>query len=144
MEFSDWITQKFIRWRGDRVGRGSSVADFAKLFGATQPVLSMWMKKGGKRPKSAKYINALVAVYGDEVYQILGLTPPAQNHLRENGYGSAFSSLPRSIRSELTIAIDEINAIYAARKILPDSPEALAIADEVFARHGFSRTSKKN
>lgn len=79
MNFSDWITQKFVEWRGKRIGNSASVKEFAKLFGASQQLMSDWMKpseRGGKAPRSAKYINALAAVYGDEVYSVLGLVKP--------------------------------------------------------------------
>ena len=76
MEFSDWITQKFLAWRGDKIGKGSSVVEFVKLFGTTQSLMSQWMKKGGKTPQSAKYINALYSVYGEEVYKLIGLARP--------------------------------------------------------------------
>lgn len=72
MEFSDWITKKYIAWRGDRMGNEASIAKFADLFGASQQVMSEWMKKGGGKPRSQKYVNALVKVYGNEVYEILG------------------------------------------------------------------------
>jgi len=74
VEFSDWITEKFVEWRGGRVGQSASVAEFAKLFGASQPLVSGWMKAGGKVPRAKKYINALAAVYGDEAYEVLGLS----------------------------------------------------------------------
>ena len=32
------------------------------------------MAKGGKVPRAKKYINALAAVYGDEAYEVLGLS----------------------------------------------------------------------
>ena len=74
MEFSDWITGKFVKWRGERVGNSASIAEFAKQFGAPQPLVSGWMKAGGKVPRAKKYINALAAVYGDEAYEVLGLS----------------------------------------------------------------------
>jgi len=77
VEFSDWITGKFVKWRGERVGNSASIAEFAKQFGAPQQLVSSWMKpvaKGGKVPRAKKYINALAAVYGDEAYEVFGLS----------------------------------------------------------------------
>jgi SOS regulatory protein LexA len=74
MEFSEWITQKFVDWRGDRIGKGSSIAEFGRQFGASQQLMSEWMKKDGKKPTSTKYVNALVRVYGDEILEILDIT----------------------------------------------------------------------
>lgn len=76
MEFYEWITKKYIDWRGERFGAGTSIAAFGSLFGASQQLVSEWMKKGGKQPSSKKYINALVSVYGSEALIALGINKP--------------------------------------------------------------------
>jgi hypothetical protein len=81
MDFSDWITNKYIEWRGRSLGRSGSVAEFARLFNASQPLMSQWMKKSGKVPTSQKYIHALVAQYGDEVYEVLGIAKSPDEQL---------------------------------------------------------------
>jgi hypothetical protein len=53
MEFSDWITRKYIDWRGDAYGHNRTVEDFAVWIGISQPLMTQWMKKkGGKVPRS--------------------------------------------------------------------------------------------
>lgn len=37
-----------------------------------------WLQAGGKKPTSAKAINALVTRFGGEVYDVLDLRPPAE------------------------------------------------------------------
>lgn len=81
MEFSDWILAKYKEWGADKFGQAASISAFAKLFDAPPQLVSKWMtdaNKGGKIPRSAKYINALAAVYGDEVYRVLGLVKPEE------------------------------------------------------------------
>ncbi len=76
MEFGDWITQKFLEWRGSAYGREGTIVEFAKEVGVSEKVMSSWMKKGGKKPRSTENINKLVAKFGPEVYVILGLPVP--------------------------------------------------------------------
>ncbi len=73
MRFDEWITRKYLLFRGNAIGREGSISEFAKFLGIPQPILSGWMKKGGKIPKSHKYISALARIYGDEVFDILGI-----------------------------------------------------------------------
>lgn len=79
VEFSDWITQKYVEWRGDAIGRERSITEYAKYLGVSQQLMSNWMKKGGKVPRSIEMINKLVAAYGNEVYDVLGLEIPTGN-----------------------------------------------------------------
>lgn len=129
MDFHEWFSKKFVEWRGNKIGKGSSVADFAKLFGASHQVVGRWMSKTGNIPESPEYISALVKVYGDEVYEVLGLTKPVGNDLDQ---------LPPELRSRIKSASTEINSIYASRGISPESPEATVIASAVFEKYGFT------
>jgi hypothetical protein len=129
MEFSDWITDKYIKWRGDRFGKGSSVAEFAKNIGAPQSLMSYWMKKGGKVPTSKKHIDALIAVYGDEARQILGITSEADP--------ARYDSYPPDLRA----AFLEIDAELARLNIGAESPLAETIVTTIMARYGWSHTS---
>jgi len=79
MAFSDWITDKYVAWRGDAVGRDRTVTEFADWVGVSQSVMAYWMRPDGKLPRSTKSINALVSKYGPEVYEVLGLEPPQTN-----------------------------------------------------------------
>jgi hypothetical protein len=128
MEFSDWITKKYIAWRGDAIGQDRSITEFAKLIGVSQSLMSQWMKKGGKQPTSTKHINNLIDKYGDDAYGILGINPPAVTSL---------DHLPPIFRDPIQAALAEMNSIYATRGISPDSPEAVSIAVEVMDKHGF-------
>ena len=73
-EFDEWITGKYLEWRGDKVGRGGTVSAFARYVGVDQSIMSYWMS-GRNTPDSAKSINALVSRFGGEVYDVLGIVP---------------------------------------------------------------------
>ena len=73
MEFQDWITAKYIKWRGDAIGHERSISDFAKLIGVSQQVVSGWMN--GSIPNRQQTIAKVAAKYPD-VYEVLGLPPP--------------------------------------------------------------------
>jgi hypothetical protein len=76
VDFHEWITRKYVEWRGDAIGNERSVTEFAAWIGVSQPLMSSWMKKGGKIPRSKKAIDALSKAFGLEVYDVLGLPRP--------------------------------------------------------------------
>lgn len=129
MEFSEWITRKYIEYRGDAVGNDRSISEFAKLFGASQPVMSNWMKKGGKVPKSKKYVDALYNVYGMEVYDILGI---------EEIVNYSMPYLPSKYQKAITEASQKIRESGAAY----DSAEAEEIVSTVFEQYGLHKKGK--
>ena len=73
-EFSEWITGKYLEWRGDKIGREGTVSAFARYVGVDQSIMSYWMS-GRNTPDSAKSINMLVSRFGGEVYDVLDITP---------------------------------------------------------------------
>lgn len=76
VEFKDWITQKYVQWRGNAVGRERTVKDFAIWIGVSQPTMVQWMS-GKKLPKSHQSMNGLVAKYGvADVFAALGMPIP--------------------------------------------------------------------
>jgi len=75
--FSDWITQKYIEWRGNAIGHKRTAREFAeKYVGVSQSLMVQWMK-GAKSPRSYQTISKLVAKFGDEVYSVLEIQLPA-------------------------------------------------------------------
>lgn len=77
-KFDAWIAHKYIDWRGDKIGREGTVSAFARWVGVTQSTMSYWMS-GNNTPDSAASINALVARFGGEVYDVLGIIPPSND-----------------------------------------------------------------
>ena len=106
MEFSNWIRQKYLDWRGDKIGQAASVAEFSKNLKASHQLVAEWMKPNGKIPNSPKYINALVYEYGYEVYDVLGLPRPSLSPENARLLLEASKDLIRSTK-ELGIDIDD-------------------------------------
>ena len=77
MEFSEWITKKYVEWRGEAVGRSRSVSEFADFIGVKQQAMSSWMY--GIVPKDYENIIKLAAKLGDEVYDVLNVPHPPQS-----------------------------------------------------------------
>ncbi len=72
MEFWEWMTKKYIEWRADS---RRTISEFAKYVGVSQPVMSDWMKRDGKKP-GAKNVSLIASKLGIEVYDILALPRP--------------------------------------------------------------------
>jgi hypothetical protein len=135
MEFFEWFTDKFVMWRGRRYGQSASLAEFAKQFGASHQLVSEWMKKDGKVPTHAKYITALVKVYGAEVYDVLGLPHPEVR--------SSLDILPGEIRQAIEAAAVEIGAELAAQNVSAGTPEADEITTRILEKYGVKYIGKK-
>jgi hypothetical protein len=92
MEFYNWMTRKYLEWRGDAIGREKSITQFAKYIGVSQQLMTEWLREGGNIPRDKKKINKLVEKYGDEVFVVLGLVTPEIGarieKLREDYYAS--------------------------------------------------------
>lgn len=129
MEFSTWITKKYLEWRSDKIGNAGSIVEFARRFGASQQLMSEWMKPHGKKPRSHKYINALVAEYGNEVYVVLGLEI-SPNPL-------PIEKVPPALRERLEGAMREIANTLEKQNLDPESEAAQHVAREVMAEYGF-------
>jgi hypothetical protein len=94
MIFNDWINTKFIEWRGNT---RNTVTGFAKYIRVSQQVMSIGMNPNGKVPKGPKSISSLVALFGNEVYEVLGLPIHESDSLLEG--------LPKEVRASLTPAL---------------------------------------
>lgn len=101
-EFSEWITKKYIDWRGNSIGQDRSISKFAEMLGVRQNVLSAWMQKNGKAPRSKKNISALIRYFGFEVYDALDLPRPSESDV--------LSQLPPELSEPLIAALEEIRA----------------------------------
>lgn len=137
MDFSEWITKKYLAYRGDAVGNDRSISEFAKILHVPQPLLSKWMKhKDPQVPRSQKYINALFKVYGKEVLDVLGIEEPETQF-------QGISFLPPAMRERLLAAVDETNRRMTAAGFTGASPEAEHLIKETFEKYGFTYTETK-
>jgi hypothetical protein len=140
MEWSDWITNKYIAWRGNSTGRDRSISEFSRTIGVPQPTISAWMKKGGRIPRDQKTISALVSFFGIEVYDVIGLPHPDTNDPRSVLLDSGF---PPDFVEKLLLVRDEYTSELAQKGITQDTPEAREIVKKAFAKHGIQFTETK-
>lgn len=83
VEFKDWITQEYIKWRGNAIGHERSISDFAEYIGISQPLMVKWMN-GGKPSTDNQVLIA--EKLGVEVYEVLEIPQaerPVPKNLRE-------------------------------------------------------------
>lgn len=78
MKWNEFITKKYIEWRGDAYGREKSITEFASYIGVAQSTLSGWMKADSHVPKDKRLIFELAQKLGPEVLEILGQDGPIQ------------------------------------------------------------------
>jgi hypothetical protein len=128
MEFYDWIYGKFIEWRGTRrVG----LTDFANYAGVSQSLMSQYMNPDPskrKKPRDNKTISRLVSVFGNEVYEVLGMPSSETSALLD--------SLPPGVQSRLVAALTEAQQMASASGINLDSPKGSDIVNSVLRKHG--------
>jgi predicted DNA-binding protein YlxM (UPF0122 family) len=127
LEFWEWITKKYVDYRGDAIGQDRSITEFANWVGVSQQTMSGWMKKGGKLPRSQKSITNLVKKFGPEVYDVLGLPMPEASF--------PIDSLPSEMQTDLRLALSEIKSKLGS--LDPDSPEGDALVRSILKKHGF-------
>ncbi|MCC7017884.1 MAG: helix-turn-helix transcriptional regulator [Rhodospirillales bacterium] len=73
VNFPEFIEKKYLEWQ-NREGKRKSIEEFAMYIGVSQSALSLWM--GGKRTPSAQTVHLLAEIFGNEVYDALGLPRP--------------------------------------------------------------------
>ncbi|HCS40364.1 MAG TPA: hypothetical protein DIW44_12370 [Anaerolineaceae bacterium] len=127
MEFSDWITKKYIEWRGDAIGQERSITKFADKLKVTHSLMTQWMKKGGKVPNSQKYISALIKEYGVEVYDILGIPRPAEDDV--------LAELPPEMAEDVRSFLAEVRSSEINKGKTEASPEDLEKIKQMFSKH---------
>jgi transcriptional regulator with XRE-family HTH domain len=82
MDFYDFITSEYVKWRGPAFGNEKSVTAFARYIGVSQPLLSQWMSREGKIPRSYVAIIKLADALGPGVFESLGIDPPVDYYDR--------------------------------------------------------------
>ena len=128
MEFREWITRKYIDWRGDAIGNDRSITDFAKMIGISHQVMGNWMN--GAIPNRKATVDKLVAVYPD-AKQILGIEDQDQ-------FPPDFVALVERARLEAEAELSRLG-------LASGSVEGLKIVTSTFEKYGFTykRTFKE-
>ena len=127
MEFSDWITKKYIEWRGDAIGQEKSITKYADMLGVPQSLMTQWLKKGGKVPTSQKYISILIEHFGNEAYDILGIPRPSENDL--------LAGLPADLASDVKLALEELRSSGLNNGKEEASPEDVEKIRHILEKH---------
>jgi len=133
MEFRDWITKKYIEWRGET---RNSVQQFSLYLGISQSTVSAWINGTRGIPTSKKIISKLFEVYGDEIFSILGYDDPDSEKID-------ISSLPEDLQERLRTAMSEIDEAIKSRAGLVDSEDTSRLVRETFSKYGFTITKKE-
>jgi transcriptional regulator with XRE-family HTH domain len=132
MDWTDWINRKYVEWRGQSRG---TIQEFAQYIGVSQALMSLWMKRGGSKPNSPANISKLVAIYGVEVYEVLGLPVPAEE--------IPLDQLPEDLQADLRGFLYEVPAALDAAGVDAGSETGKNILKELMAKYGFTRIEKK-
>ena len=103
MEFRIWLTEKYVEWRGDKVGHNSSVSSFAEYIGTKQQLMSGWMN-GDYAPAKAN-IDKLANKLGYEIYDILNI-PQDERPIRAD-IRAAIRKIPPEYLDEVLLLIEE-------------------------------------
>jgi len=133
MEFRDWITKKYIEWRGET---RNSVQQFSLYLGISQSTVSAWINGTRGIPTSKKIISKLFEVYGDEIFSILGYDDPDSEKID-------ISSLPEDLQERFRTAMSEIDEAIKSRAGLVDSEDTSRLVRETFSKYGFTITKKE-
>lgn len=127
MEFSDWITKKYIEWRGDAIGNDRSITKFAEMLEVPQSLMTQWLKKNGKVPTSQKYIALLIRHFGVEAYDALNIPRPSGVDV--------ISLLPDEIKGDLKLAMIEIKSSGLNIDKAAASPEEVEKIRDILVKH---------
>ena len=133
VDFYQWINEKYIEWANGR----KSETQFAQWLGISQATFNAWQRKARGVPKSQVLIEKIASKLGPEIYDILGIERPDFNSV-------SLDSLPSDIRTELESTLREMKERSERQYIAdPNSPEARALAIELFGKFFENQVSKK-
>lgn len=127
MDFSDWITRKYIEWRGDAIGNERSIREYSDMLGISRSVMSRWLD-GKSQPRDKDNITRLVDYYGDEVYDVLGLPRPTVIE----------PYTPRSLRLLIDLAQREAERRIRLAGLTGSDAESEEIMTEIFHEFGIT------
>jgi hypothetical protein len=122
--FRDFIRDKFAEWRGK--GR-ETLVDYAKYIGVSQQVISNWYNGGLKQRPNPKLYSLLIAKYGVEVYDVLGIPRPSEEDI--------LSDLPEEYANDVRAFLSEVRSSGINKGKETASPEDLEKINAIFSKH---------
>jgi len=131
--FPAGFNRAYKRWSRSQAGEEDFVA-FCDLLGYPPSKVLGWMH-GEVLPEKPEVLS-IAGILGVEVYQVLDLPMPDPELLKI--YGS-FSHLSGQDRSNLALALFEVERILKEDKISTKSTEAKEIIKNTFEKYGLSK-----
>jgi hypothetical protein len=131
--FPAWFNRTYKRWSRSQAGEEDFVA-FCDLLGYPPSKVLGWLH-GEFLPEGPEVLS-IAGTCGIKVYQVLDLPMPDPELLKI--YGS-FSHLSGQDRSNLALALLEIEKIFEEDNISAKSPEAKEIIKSTFEKYGLNR-----
>jgi len=102
--FPEYIEKKYLQWQTE-LGKRKSIEEFAMYIGVSQSALSLWMS--GKRTPSVQTANLLAEIFGNDVYDALGIARPNPYLQRLN---RVWEFLPEAIQKKIAEEAEKYEA----------------------------------
>ena len=131
--FPAWFNRAYKRWRRSHAGEEDFIA-FCDLLGYPPSKVLGWLH-GEFLPEEPEVLS-IAGILGVEVYQALDLPKPDPELIKI--YGS-FAHLTGQDRSNLALALIEVDRILKEDKISTKSTEAKEIIKSTFEKYGLSK-----
>jgi hypothetical protein len=131
--FPAWFNRAYKRWSQSRAGEEDFIA-FCNLLGYLPSKVLGWLH-GEFFPKGSEVLS-IAGTLGIEVYQVLDLPKPDPELIKI--YGS-FAHLTGQDRSNLALALFEVERILKEENISTKSTEAKEIVKNTFEKYGVSK-----
>lgn len=131
--FPAWFKRAYKRWSRSQAGEEDFIA-FCDLLGYPPSKVLGWLH-GEFLPEGPEVLS-IAGILGIKVYQVLDLPKPDPELIKI--YGS-FAHLTGQDRSNLALALFEVERILKEDKISTKSTEAKEIFKRTFEKYGLSK-----
>ncbi len=131
--FPAWFNRAYKRWGRSQAGEEDFIA-FCDLLGYPPSKVLGWLH-GEFLPEGPEVLS-IAGTLGIKVYQVLDLPKPNPELIKI--YGS-FAHLPGQDRSNLALALFEIERIFKEDNISTKSAEAKEIIKRTIEKYGLSK-----
>jgi len=132
-KFPAWFNRAYKRWSRSQPGEEDFLA-FCDLLGYPPSKVLGWLH-GEFLPEGSEVLS-IAGILGIKVYQALDLPKPDPELIKI--YGS-FAHLTGQDRSNLALALFEVERILKQDKIFTKSTEAKEIIKSTFEKYGLSK-----
>jgi len=131
--FPAWFNRAYKRWSRSQAGEEDFIA-FCDLLGYPPSKVLGWMH-GEFLPEEPEVLS-IAGIFGVKVYQVLDRPMPDPELIKIFG---SFAHLSGQDRSNLALALFEVERILKEDKISTKSTEAKEIIKNTFKKYGLNR-----